>query len=1086
MPNPFRKLFRKEKEEEKIVTTEEVIEKITKQTQQVTYRGHKNSAEFVAVEEALDELNSLEDSDISIEGLDAIIKAQKKLAKVAQKYMEKTAGAVSIMGMERYDMVKTLYEMTQREDFRDVNITDAIRKGQTWKDVRKEARKQHIDLSGKMYITVGDQASGQLSIPTADGSTGYFKRDAVYVGYRRDASQMVDSVVGALKGKYGSVSETIESRKEAISSVWKDNCRDKDPIHFINEYYRISGEKRSKEVTEGLGQFFYTAKNSMSLDLAPEAKIDSGADLTGRNVAASRIADLMGHPGLVAKSQVASIDIFDEEVKGTLTTPPMGKDCRSMDLTDILDFQDATDFSDPAFQVQVSALHAFDYLTGQVGRNTGNMFYTTVRDSKHAPQKMVAIQGVDSGASFGRIMPEDLDATEEEIRTGYKKTPFPYAIDKSTADSILAMSDESLSFMSDDVLNEYEISALKLRLHRLQNAIEYGEIKVVEAKDWAAQVGPEFEEKESYIHDIKAEQLSPQIGDEQKELLAKAREVRMSGKETYIAAYERLMTVVDKREKSPEYTAVCEALGAYIKTMDEKVTTHGVTDFMAARQKVLDACLEYERAMTPEPRKGGSERLSLVGGLIHLTESENISDECIINAATAGKTYAQLLDEARTMIFDMTGVAEASREFVGSAMSKREILKTPEGKKLFFTPKSVTYATDTESIKAKFFDAISEDDKTFVQKESIFDILRTYGDIFNMTVGNTEKELWDQTLYTVGECVSRSARATMEALKDEDKDRIQKLGVQLGRIINAANKFADARIEIGRDMSDRNVATSRLATLFGCEDLVAKSYKASVKDAQGVTEGVVMEGAVGIDARGKDPEQALKLLDVKSVVEKDASGKTTYSFDAFDDPRFQKQITSMQVFDFIGGQIDRHPGNMFYQVSDPDEHGNRKLLGIQGIDNDLAFGLLQSKTGVGKSGTLDQIKFIDARIANNILGLNREVIESTFCDVLSDKERMAVLERVTAVQDIIKNGEVKIVYDWTSKTAEMLEESPSTLLSQVQEEMKLPVASEPVKLKMEERQAAAEKKEDKTVAKEDEKKAQKQSQVKSADKGPEL
>ena len=35
MPNPFRKLFRKEKEEESVVTTEEVIDKIETQKQRV-------------------------------------------------------------------------------------------------------------------------------------------------------------------------------------------------------------------------------------------------------------------------------------------------------------------------------------------------------------------------------------------------------------------------------------------------------------------------------------------------------------------------------------------------------------------------------------------------------------------------------------------------------------------------------------------------------------------------------------------------------------------------------------------------------------------------------------------------------------------------------------------------------------------------------------------------------------------------------------------------------------------------------------------------------------------------------------------
>ena len=80
----------------------------------------------------------------------------------------------------------------------------------------------------------------------------------------------------------------------------------------------------------------------------------------------------------------------------------------------------------------------------------------------------------------------------------------------------------------------------------------------------------------------------------------------------------------------------------------------------------------------------------------------------------------------------------------------------------------------------------------------------------------------------------------------------------------------------------------------------------------------------------------------------------------------QRDLSNLQVNDYLTGQVDRHAGNMFYD----DKTGR-----LRGIDNDLAFGdRFNEKFGDEDTGMAKHVnelpKYIDAETAQKILAID--------------------------------------------------------------------------------------------------------------------
>ena len=244
---------------------------------------------------------------------------------------------------------------------------------------------------------------------------------------------------------------------------------------------------------------------------------------------------------------------------------------------------------------------------------------------------------------------------------------------------------------------------------------------------------------------------------------------------------------------------------------------------------------------------------------------------------------------------------------------------------------------------------------------------------------------------------SLMARAEQK-LKEVEECDYAFIAKEISRLQKAA--FSDiiaggiSKIESGEELSKRNVATSRLAKILGIGNLIAKSELATV-----TINGKTMTGSIMDQAKGADTSRVIKNNQFKKKTVK-------YTGNAF------KELTSLQVFDIICGQVDRHSGN--YLATTEEKDGVVYLQSFQGIDNDMSFGLLTYKdildtkmNGYKRIRNIENdgkmvLPFIDLELAMKIKALDVNILEYQMADILSKKERKALTARIKSVKKVIE------------------------------------------------------------------------------------
>ena len=112
-----------------------------------------------------------------------------------------------------------------------------------------------------------------------------------------------------------------------------------------------------------------------------------------------------------------------------------------------------------------------------------------------------------------------------------------------------------------------------------------------------------------------------------------------------------------------------------------------------------------------------------------------------------------------------------------------------------------------------------------------------------------------------------------------------------------------------------------------------------------------------------------------------------------------KKIASLQVLDYICGNIDRHVANAFYQY---DKKGN--LSGVQGIDNDLAFLAYPERTAGFTQ--YENLRVIPKSMADAITALSPDAFAMIMQGYgLSGREIQAAVKRLNVVKTGIKKSE---------------------------------------------------------------------------------
>lgn len=251
------------------------------------------------------------------------------------------------------------------------------------------------------------------------------------------------------------------------------------------------------------------------------------------------------------------------------------------------------------------------------------------------------------------------------------------------------------------------------------------------------------------------------------------------------------------------------------------------------------------------------------------------------------------------------------------------------------------------------------------------------------------------------------------------------------------NAFSTIDSEVGKrsvNLTNRNVATSRVANLLGVGELMEQSSTVTVKDtgAKKKHQGVLMSFARGTQSsKVRDSVRNNTTKALESLEEREKAATNIYA------PSVQKELASLQVLDYICGQGDRNQKNFFM------ENEGGKYTHIHGIDNDMCFGSGVDQEEIMKSGNTESrkgkqksylrmvvdsndnlmIPHIDRQLAENIVNLRADELRFVLKDLIEpDLIENAVmrLEKVKrAIKKELSNPDSKVLVEdggWGKET----------------------------------------------------------------------
>jgi len=221
-----------------------------------------------------------------------------------------------------------------------------------------------------------------------------------------------------------------------------------------------------------------------------------------------------------------------------------------------------------------------------------------------------------------------------------------------------------------------------------------------------------------------------------------------------------------------------------------------------------------------------------------------------------------------------------------------------------------------------------------------------------------------------------------------------------------------AQLESGSNINRRNNAMYEVSKLLGHEKLICQSVRMTTIEGDVQKEGTFMVNAEGVDYES-----------IKPIVD-ELGRKIPLVYT----PEAIKDLSRLQVLDYLCGNEDRHGGNIFYKMelrNKKDGPGREYVVtGYQGIDNDSSFGQIK---GDGKGITyymsnIDDIKIIDKEQRDHIVALQPEAFEVEMRKIgLGPKEIDAGMHRLMQLKDRLNNNQIEIVETdegWASKKRE--------------------------------------------------------------------
>jgi hypothetical protein len=211
--------------------------------------------------------------------------------------------------------------------------------------------------------------------------------------------------------------------------------------------------------------------------------------------------------------------------------------------------------------------------------------------------------------------------------------------------------------------------------------------------------------------------------------------------------------------------------------------------------------------------------------------------------------------------------------------------------------------------------------------------------------------------------------------------------------LNKVSTYFNGRelgLKDGERVDRRNSGMSAVAEVLGKPNILSRSTDVKFTDGKGkVVEGTFMDYAQGLDLNSKHKDHYQRIADDPFT----GSSKPGAFF---------KQVSDLQVVDFLCGNIDRHSANLTYIVDD-----KGKLIGVQGIDNDSSLGCNApgEKSQQRLPGTAN-MGVISKSMADKITGMNAAMLKFALRGKgLTEEQLDCAALRLGQLQEAIRKGE---------------------------------------------------------------------------------
>lgn len=401
------------------------------------------------------------------------------------------------------------------------------------------------------------------------------------------------------------------------------------------------------------------------------------------------------------------------------------------------------------------------------------------------------------------------------------------------------------------------------------------------------------------------------------------------------------------------------------------LTAEDITVLKELYRKVFRSAGAYLNTVRPDDGEE-EKRASRACGQV---QESILKDLSALEKAKPGQSFADIIHAARTRKVDVTG---RQLQTAGYVLSQRYPMTVTDDDgtqmKGFFT-KRITLDVD-ETLERERHRCFAVYPELANELNVLFEELRKPG-----------RETLENKIAFLEQYSSQPGAPIEGAVKEI-----------LGELQGVERRKEDYE-RIGGDTSKttvdtRSIAMSRVASLLGCEDILAKSVPMQIVDFGRATEGTFIEFAQGIDyGDGEFSAQANAFVPT--------------SFDCTDALR---QMSDLTVLDYVCNNTDRHGGNIIYRLDDPDA-AEPKLTGIVGIDNDMSFGT-EAGRGLVRNSGLNAISNISKSMYDKVMSLDMNVLRHSFYDLGLGKEHVfAVVDRIDRLKEKLEEGKVEVIAD---------------------------------------------------------------------------